>query len=167
MVVQSPAGIRMLVFLKFPLQRTTQMQNGEKNSLNVITKDRVIDEPLRKQISSGKIYIYEKYFSEDQLWHYDNKKIMNDDVISTLFQTFLLNLLPYHPHHLQSSTEMFETRRSSAKNSRFQCMFNPIKPGLFWSGVGLGGGHFCPHSLFSHNVCFQALFCMKLTPKLV
>ena len=55
-----------------------------KELINVITKDRVIDEALRKQIASNNLHICEKHFSEDQLWVYGNKKQMKDDVIPSL-----------------------------------------------------------------------------------
>ena len=54
--------------------------------INVITttKDRVVDQPLQKQIECNKLYICERYFSQDQLWIYDIKNSVKDGVIHTL-----------------------------------------------------------------------------------
>ena len=40
-----------------------------KNLLNIVTRDRVIDENFRKQINNGDVAICEKHFSEEQMWH--------------------------------------------------------------------------------------------------
>ena len=52
--------------------------------LNIITKDRVIDDNFKKQIESGNIFICEKHFSCDQLLIYQHKKELREDAIPTL-----------------------------------------------------------------------------------
>ena len=69
---------------KIPSATNDSKAKWRKELINVITKDRVIDEALRKQIASNNLHICEKHFSEDQLWVYGNKKQMKDDVIPSL-----------------------------------------------------------------------------------
>ncbi len=40
--------------------------------LKIITKDRVIDKSLRRQIDSGSLYVCEKHFKEEE---YDRRKL--------------------------------------------------------------------------------------------
>ena len=44
----------------------------------------VVDQSLRKQIGSDKLYICERHLSEDQLWIYESKKSLKDGVIPSL-----------------------------------------------------------------------------------
>ena len=52
--------------------------------INIITKDRVVDQSLRKQIESDKLYICERHFSKEQLWIYGSKKSLEVGVIPSL-----------------------------------------------------------------------------------
>ena len=52
--------------------------------MNIITKDRVIDDNFKKQIDSNSIFICEKHFSEDQLYIYNHKKELKEGALPTL-----------------------------------------------------------------------------------
>ena len=90
----------MLVFLKFRLQRTIQRQNGGKELINIITKDRVIDSSLRKQIASNDLYICKRHFTEDHIWVYGSRKTMKDDDIPSLNLPVKSIASPSVPQHL-------------------------------------------------------------------
>jgi hypothetical protein len=57
-----------LSIFKIPSETTDFNRNWRKELINIITKDRVIDDSLRRQIDSSRLYICEKHFSKDQLW---------------------------------------------------------------------------------------------------
>ena len=69
---------------KIPSATNVLKAKWRKELINVITRDRVIDEKLRKQIDSGNLFICERHFSSDQLWVYGEKKTMKDDAIPSL-----------------------------------------------------------------------------------
>ena len=69
---------------KIPAATNDSKAKWRQELINVVTRDRVMDESFRKQIASNNIYICEKHFSDDQLWVYGNKKTMKDDAIPTL-----------------------------------------------------------------------------------
>ena len=52
--------------------------------INVITRDREMDDSFRKQIQSGTLYVCERHFSTDQMWCYSEKKTLKDNAIPSL-----------------------------------------------------------------------------------
>ena len=52
--------------------------------INIVTRDRELDEALKKRISSNNLYICERHFSSDQIWDYGDKKPMKDVAIPHL-----------------------------------------------------------------------------------
>ena len=69
---------------KVPSGTNAFKSKWRRNLINVITKDRVVDQSLQKQIECNKLDICERHFSQDQLWIYDSKTSMKDGVIPTL-----------------------------------------------------------------------------------
>ena len=78
--------------------------------INVITKDRVVDQSLQKQIECNKLYICERHFSQDQLWIYDSKKSMKDGVIPTLINLPIRTAFVHHSLPQPRSTSVIEKR---------------------------------------------------------
>ena len=68
---------------KFPSVANRFKAKLSNDLINIITKDRVVNNSLRKQIASNNLYICERHFSEDQLWVYGTKKTMKDDFCTT------------------------------------------------------------------------------------
>ena len=54
------------------------------NDLTVITKDRVKDDSLKRQISAHSLHICEKHFSEDQFYIYPTRKSLKEGAIPSL-----------------------------------------------------------------------------------
>lgn len=52
--------------------------------ISVITKDRVIDESLRTQISKNNLYICERHFGLDQFYRHDTKATLNPGAVPTI-----------------------------------------------------------------------------------
>ena len=52
--------------------------------LRLITKYRVVDESLKKQISNNNLKICEKHFNDDEYWDYGSRKVLKDGVLPTL-----------------------------------------------------------------------------------
>ena len=49
------------------VERTDELSQKTREAwISVITKDRVVDESLRRQINSGNEYVCEKYFRKEQ-----------------------------------------------------------------------------------------------------
>ena len=78
--------------------------------INVITEDRVVDQSLRKQIESDKLYICERHFSKEQLWIYESKKSLKAGVIPSLN----LPVKTVFSTTQQRSTSAIEKREESA-----------------------------------------------------
>ena len=57
-----------LSIFKIPLPNSETNKKWRSELINVVTKDRVIDQNLQRQIDTNKIYICERHFSEEQLW---------------------------------------------------------------------------------------------------
>ena len=81
-----------------------------RDLINGITKDRVVDQSLRKQIESDKIYICERHFSKEQLWIYESKKSLKDGVIPSLNLPVKTVFSPTQ----QRSTSAIEKREESS-----------------------------------------------------
>ena len=55
--------------------------------INIITKDRVVDDILRKKINDfehKKLWICEHHFSPEQVWYYETKKKLKDGELLSL-----------------------------------------------------------------------------------
>ena len=52
--------------------------------INVIIRDRLIDDSLKKRIDSFNVYICELHFTEDQFWVNSSRKILKDGALPTL-----------------------------------------------------------------------------------
>ena len=52
--------------------------------LNVIKKDRVVDDSLKCQIDADMLHICERHFSDYQFYFYATRKSLNEGAISTL-----------------------------------------------------------------------------------
>ena len=61
-----------------------QIRNGVISLLTVITRDRLIDDSLKKRIDTFNLYICELQFTEDQFWVYSSRKILKDGALPTL-----------------------------------------------------------------------------------
>ena len=53
---------------EIPSPNSESNKKWRRELLNIVTKDRVVDENLQCQIDANKIYICEKHFCEDQFW---------------------------------------------------------------------------------------------------
>ena len=53
---------------KIPSPNSESNKNWRRELLKIVTKDRVVDENLQRQIDANKIHICEKHFCEDQFW---------------------------------------------------------------------------------------------------
>ena len=58
-------GIRIF---KIPSGNDPKTVEWRVKLVNIVTKDRVADKPLRDRIAANRVYICEKHFSEDQMW---------------------------------------------------------------------------------------------------
>ena len=67
LVAQLREDIKESVFLRFLLQRMKKTRIGLGN-INIVTKDRQVDELLKKRIGSGRIYICERHFTPEQFY---------------------------------------------------------------------------------------------------
>ena len=52
-----------------------QIRNGVNDLINVITRERLIDNSLKKRFGSYNLHICELHFTEDQFWVYSSRKI--------------------------------------------------------------------------------------------
>ena len=88
--------------------------------VNIITKDRVIDAALRKQIEKNSLYICERHFSEDQYYKHDSKATLNPGVLPTLN-------LPIKSHPSTSSSSASTVRASAQQiQKKKDCL--PLEP---------------------------------------
>lgn len=53
---------------KVPLPNNEVNKKWRGELINIITKDRVIDDALKKRIASTQLFICERHFREDQYW---------------------------------------------------------------------------------------------------
>ena len=53
---------------KVPLPNNEFNKKWNRDLINIITKDRQVDEPLNKRIASCNLYICERHFSPEQIW---------------------------------------------------------------------------------------------------
>ena len=53
---------------KIPSPNSESNKKWRSELINIVTKDRVVDDNLQRQIDSNRIYICEKHFCEDQFW---------------------------------------------------------------------------------------------------
>ena len=55
-----------------------------RDLINIITKDRQVDEPLKKRIASCNLYICGRHFSPEQIWKYPSRKVLKDGALPSL-----------------------------------------------------------------------------------
>ena len=54
---------------KVPTGKDDESKKWRAEMLNIITKDRVVDELFRKKIEKDTVYVCEKHFKEDDIWY--------------------------------------------------------------------------------------------------
>ena len=84
MVVPLHEDIRELVFFKVPLPNNEFNKKWNRDLINIIAKDRQVDEPLNKRIASCNLYIFERHFSPEQIWNYPSRKVLKDGALPSL-----------------------------------------------------------------------------------
>ena len=83
-IVQYLGVYKDVSIFKIPSATNDSKAKWRKELINIITKDRVNNSSLRKQIASNHIYICERRFTADQIWIYGSRKTMKDDAIPSL-----------------------------------------------------------------------------------
>ena len=53
---------------KIPVAKDEENKNWVRQLINIVTKDRQVDELLKKRIESGRIYICERHFTPEQFY---------------------------------------------------------------------------------------------------
>ena len=69
---------------KVPLPNNEFNKKWNRDLINIITKDRQLDEPLKKRIASCNLYICERHFSLKQIWKYASRKVLKDGALPSL-----------------------------------------------------------------------------------
>ena len=69
---------------KAPLPNNEFNKKWNRDLINIITKDRQVDEPLKKRIASCNLYICERHFLPEQVWKYPSRKVLKDGALSSL-----------------------------------------------------------------------------------
>ena len=69
---------------KLPSAKDPVTEKWRKEIMNVITRDRKLNENFKKQISGNNVFICEKHFSSDQIYHYEHKKELKAGAVPTL-----------------------------------------------------------------------------------
>ena len=70
-----------VAFFKVPKETDDFTKKWTSELINIITKDRVVDDVLRKKINDSehkKLWICELHFSPEQIWCYETKKKLKD-----------------------------------------------------------------------------------------
>ena len=75
----------------------------------VITKDRVIDGPLKARINNKKLFICQRHFAEDQYHRHDNKCTLIPGALPTLNLPFKVSLL--HLPQLSLASQQMSSRK--------------------------------------------------------
>ena len=71
-------------FFKVPLPNNEMNKKWGNELINMITKDREVDNSLKKRIETRKLFICEQHFSEDQYYKYDTRKSLKDGELPKL-----------------------------------------------------------------------------------
>ena len=69
---------------KVPSGKTEFDKMWRDQLIAIITKDRVIDQSLRSQINTNKLFICQRHFRDNQYYRHDTKCTLNPGVIPTL-----------------------------------------------------------------------------------
>ena len=69
---------------KVPLPNNEFNKKWNRDLINIITKDRQVDEPLKKRIASCNLYICERHFSPEQIWKYPSRKVLKVGALPSL-----------------------------------------------------------------------------------
>ena len=69
---------------KVPLPNNEFNKKWNRDLINIITKDRQLDEPLKKRIASCNLYICERHFSPEQIWKYPSRNVLKDGALPSL-----------------------------------------------------------------------------------
>ena len=69
---------------KVPLPNNEFNKKWNRDLINIITKERQVDEPLKKRIVSCNLYICERHFSREQIWKYPFRKVLKDGALPSL-----------------------------------------------------------------------------------
>lgn len=70
---------------KIPSPNNDFTKKWRNELVNIVTKDRIIDDNLQRQIDSNKLYICEKHFSEDQILICKYYLFFNRILLQTIF----------------------------------------------------------------------------------
>ena len=76
-----------LTFFKVPKEKDDATKKWASNLINIITKYRVVDPPLKKKIDHiehKKLWICERNFSARQMWIYSDRKKLKDGELPSL-----------------------------------------------------------------------------------
>eukprot|EP00794_Sanderia_malayensis_P011564 gene11564-12759_t len=73
-----------LSIIKVPSAVDDFTKKWRSDILNVITRDRVVDPPLKKQIEEDQVYVCEQHFLPEELYHYELKKTLKEGSIPHL-----------------------------------------------------------------------------------
>ena len=76
---QSDIGI-----FKIPAPKDEFHTKWRNDLLAAVTRDRVLDENLKKQIKNNKVPICEKHFNSDQIYFYPTRKLLKEGAMQTL-----------------------------------------------------------------------------------
>ena len=71
-------------FFKVPLPNNEMNKKWGNELINMITKDREVDNSLKKRIETRKLFICEQHFSEEQYYKYDTRKSLKDGELPKL-----------------------------------------------------------------------------------
>ena len=72
----------VLVFLRYLFQPPILTRNGGRSV--IITKDRVVDASLKRQVETNTLHICERHFREEKLYFYPTCKALKEGVHPTL-----------------------------------------------------------------------------------
>ena len=73
-----------IAIFKVPAPKTEFEKSWKDKLVAVITKDREIDVPLRERIKSGRLFICQRHFTEDQILRHDTRVTLKPGVMPTL-----------------------------------------------------------------------------------
>ena len=69
---------------KIPAPKHEFHTKRRNDLLAVVTRDRVLDENLKKQIKNNNVSICEKHFNSDQIYFYPTRKLLKEGAMPTL-----------------------------------------------------------------------------------
>ena len=73
-----------LGIFKVPLPNSDVNKKWRSELINIITKDRVVDDALKKRIAITNLFICERHFSKDQFYVYPTRKQLKEGALPTL-----------------------------------------------------------------------------------